>query len=107
MPGRTSSDFVEAVRGASDIVQVISDYVPLKGAGRRLKGLCPFHQEKTPSFSVDPSAQLFYCFGCQTGGDVFKFVQLYDKDWDHHGGNQNLDTPNYARFRTWYAEGTQ
>lgn len=44
-----------------------------------MKGLCPFHQEKTPSFSVDPENQLFYCFGCQTGGDVFKFVMLYDK----------------------------
>lgn len=60
-------------------MQVISDYVPLKRAGARLKGLCPFHQEKTPSFSVDPNAQLFYCFGCQTGGDAFKFIQLYEK----------------------------
>ena len=77
--GPYTPDFVEAVRASSDIVQVISDYVPLKRAGRRLKGLCPFHQEKTPSFSVDPDAQLFYCFGCQTGGDIFKFVQLYDK----------------------------
>jgi DNA primase len=66
------------VRIAAEIVQIVSDYVPLKPAGARLKGLCPFHQEKTPSFSVDPKAQLFYCFGCQTGGDVFKFVQLYE-----------------------------
>lgn len=79
MGGRGSSDFVETVRSAADIVPVISDYVPLKPAGTRLKGLCPFHQEKTPSFSVDPSNQLFYCFGCQTGGDVFKFVMLYEK----------------------------
>jgi DNA primase len=71
--------FIDAVRSAADIVQVISDYVPLKKAGTRMKGLCPFHEEKTPSFSVDPNAQLFYCFGCQTGGDVFKFIQLYDK----------------------------
>jgi DNA primase len=71
--------FIDAVRDAADIVQVISDYVPLKRAGARLKGLCPFHQEKTPSFSVDPNAQLFYCFGCQTGGDAFKFIQLYEK----------------------------
>jgi DNA primase len=70
---------IDAVRDAADIVQVISDYVPLKRAGARLKGLCPFHQEKTPSFSVDPNAQLFYCFGCQTGGDAFKFIQLYEK----------------------------
>jgi len=71
--------FIDAIRNAADIVQVISDYVPLKRAGTRMKGLCPFHEEKTPSFSVDPNAQLFYCFGCQTGGDVFKFIQLYDK----------------------------
>ena len=79
MGGRTSSDFVETVRNAGDIVRVISDYVPLKAAGSRMKGLCPFHEEKTPSFSVDPGAQLFYCFGCQTGGDLFKFVMLYEK----------------------------
>jgi DNA primase len=71
--------FIDAVRNAADIVQVISEYVPLKRAGARMKGLCPFHKEKTPSFSVDPNAQLFYCFGCQTGGDVFKFMQLYEK----------------------------
>jgi DNA primase len=71
--------FIEGVRDAADIVLVISDYVPLKRAGSRLKGLCPFHQEKTPSFSVDPQNQLFYCFGCQTGGDLFKFVMLYEK----------------------------
>jgi DNA primase len=77
--GAFPQHFIDAVRDAADIVQVISDYVPLKRAGARLKGLCPFHQEKTPSFSVDPNAQLFYCFGCQTGGDTFKFIQLYEK----------------------------
>lgn len=74
-----SQDFIETVRGAGDIVQLIGDFVPLKRAGARFKGLCPFHQEKTPSFSVDAEAQLFYCFGCQTGGDLFKFVMLYEK----------------------------
>ena len=73
-----SKDFVETVREAADLVQVVSEYVPLKASGSRLKGLCPFHEEKTPSFGVDPSRQLFYCFGCQAGGDVFKFVQLYE-----------------------------
>ncbi len=72
-------ELVEAVRGAGDIVQLISEYVPLKSAGGRFKGLCPFHTEKTPSFSVDAKSQLFYCFGCQAGGDVFRFVQSYEK----------------------------
>jgi DNA primase len=71
--------FIEAVRDAADIARVVSDYVPLKPAGARLKGLCPFHQEKTPSFHVDPEKGLFHCFGCRAGGDVFKFVMLYDK----------------------------
>jgi DNA primase len=77
--GPYQQDFVESVRSAADIVRLVSDYVPLRQAGRRHKGLCPFHQEKTPSFSVDAERQLFYCFGCQTGGDVFRFVQLYEK----------------------------
>jgi len=75
----TNRDFVDAVRRAGDIVRLVSDYVPLRPSGARLKGLCPFHQEKTPSFSVDPDLQVFYCFGCNTGGDIFKFVMLYEK----------------------------
>lgn len=70
---------METVRQAGDIVRLISDHVPLRARGARLLGLCPFHEEKTPSFSVDPKAQLFYCFGCHTGGDLFKFVQLYER----------------------------
>jgi len=77
--GSFPQNFIEAVRDAADIVQVVSDYVPLRRSGARFKGRCPFHQEKTPSFSVDPDNQLFYCFGCQTGGDLFKFVMLYEK----------------------------
>jgi DNA primase len=72
-------DFVEAVRAAGDIVRLVSDHVVLRPAGSRLKGLCPFHEEKTPSFSVDPGRNLFYCFGCEAGGDIFKFVMLYEK----------------------------
>ena len=78
MGGPTSRDFVERVRDAVDVVRVVSEYVSLKPAGSRLKGLCPFHQEKTPSFTVDPERKLFYCFGCQAGGDLFKFVMLYE-----------------------------
>jgi DNA primase len=76
--GRITREWVDRVRDASDIVRVVSDYVALKPSGTRFKGLCPFHQEKTPSFSVDPESKLFYCFGCQTGGDLFRFVQQYE-----------------------------
>jgi DNA primase len=66
---------IEEIRAAADIVDVAGDYVQLKQSGSRFKGLCPFHSEKTPSFSVDPDQNLYYCFGCQNGGDVFKFIQ--------------------------------
>jgi len=69
---------VDEVRAAADIVRVVSDYVQLRKGGVNLKGLCPFHQEKTPSFSVHPTKQVFYCFGCGVGGDVFKFVMLIE-----------------------------
>lgn len=68
-------DKIEEVRAASDIVDVVSDYVRLKKQGSRFVGLCPFHSEKSPSFSVDPRQNLFYCFGCKKGGDVFSFVR--------------------------------
>jgi DNA primase len=67
------------VREASDIVQVIGEYVELKKAGSRLTGLCPFHAEKTPSFSVNPQGQFFHCFGCGESGDVFSFLMKYDR----------------------------
>jgi DNA primase len=66
---------IEEVRAAADIVDVANDYVQLKRSGSRFMGLCPFHNEDTPSFSIDPDKNLYYCFGCQNGGDVFKFVQ--------------------------------
>jgi len=74
-------DVVEAVRQAVDIVTVIGESVPLKKRGRDYLGVCPFHSEKTPSFSVSPSKQLFYCFGCHAGGNVFTFVQKF-YNWD-------------------------
>lgn len=64
--------FVQAVRDAVDIVAVAEDYTSLSGKGKRAKGLCPLHKEKTPSFSVDPDQNLFYCFGCGRGGDAIK-----------------------------------
>jgi DNA primase len=71
--------FIDEVRSAADIVTVISDSVSLRKAGAKYKGLCPFHGEKTPSFTVDKDKGFFHCFGCGVGGDVFKFVELQDK----------------------------
>jgi DNA primase len=73
------NNFTETVRNSADIVRVVSDYVSLKGAGSAFKGLCPFHSEKTPSFSVHKEKQIFHCFGCGAGGDVFSFVMLAEK----------------------------
>lgn len=67
--------FIETVRTKSDIVALVSDYVSLKKRGNKYWGCCPFHQEKTASFSVTPDKGLFYCFGCSTGGDAISFVQ--------------------------------
>ena len=74
MKGKIKEDDVNAVRERSNLVDVVSEYVALKKKGRLLWGLCPFHQEKTPSFKVDPVAQLYHCFGCDEGGNVFTFV---------------------------------
>lgn len=77
MAGRSTVEILtEQIRQASDILDVVSSYVSLKRAGRGFKGLCPFHNEKTPSFNVTPDKQTFKCFGCGAGGDVFKFIQL-------------------------------
>lgn len=67
--------FVDQVRNAADIVRVVGEYVRLRKAGANYLGLCPFHSEKTPSFSVHEGKQFFHCFGCHASGDVFKFVQ--------------------------------
>jgi DNA primase len=71
---RIPEETIEAIRRAVDIVDVISDYVQLKKQGRNYFGLCPFHGEKTPSFSVSPEKQIFHCFGCGAGGNVFSFL---------------------------------
>jgi DNA primase len=71
--------FVDEVRRVADIVQVISERVSLRRMGHSWKGLCPFHQEKTPSFNVRTDPAIFHCFGCGAGGDVFKFLMLHEK----------------------------
>ena len=71
---RYSSEIIEEVRQANDIVEVIAQYITLKRSGRNYFGICPFHNEKSPSLSVSPDRQIFHCFGCGVGGDVFSFV---------------------------------
>ncbi len=73
-----SDELIEEVRQKSDIVDIIGSRVSLKKNGSRYVGLCPFHNEKTPSFSVTPQKQMFYCFGCHVGGNVFSFLQKYE-----------------------------
>lgn len=77
--GRFPAQFVDDLKAQADIVQVVQDVVPLKKAGSSYKGLCPFHNEKTPSFHVNPDKGFFKCFGCGVGGDVVKFVELHEK----------------------------
>ena len=72
--GRLSDAWLDDLRSRIDIVDIVSDYVPLKQKGRKHWGLCPFHNEKTPSFSVDSEAQMYYCFGCHEGGNAIHFV---------------------------------
>src|SRR5690242_10847594 len=72
---RFTDDSVERVKAAADIVEVISAHTDLRRSGARFTGLCPFHDERSPSFSVDPQAKLYHCFGCGVGGDVIKFVE--------------------------------
>src|SRR5438128_3220647 len=74
-----NDSLISQVRQAADIVEFISQVTSLKQAGKSFKGLCPFHREKSPSFTVDRGKGLFYCFGCGTGGDVFKFLTLTER----------------------------
>lgn len=76
---KISSDKIDEIRSAVNIVHYISQFVNLKKAGANFKGLCPFHTEKTPSFMVSPSKQIFHCFGCGRGGNVFTFIMEYEK----------------------------
>ena len=88
MAGRVSKDVIDQIRGALDIADVIGSYIQVKRTGQSAKALCPFHKEKTPSFHINPARQAFHCFGCGAGGDVFKFVMLYE----------NVDFPTALRM---------
>ncbi|MBI4117695.1 MAG: DNA primase [Parcubacteria group bacterium] len=83
-----SMDSVEEIKSKLDIVSFISEYLELKAAGANHKARCPFHHEKSPSFMVSPSRQIWHCFGCGKGGDVFSFLQLYE----------NIDFPEALKF---------
>lgn len=74
MTGRIPEDTIREIRERSDIVEVVSSYLPLKRSGANHQGLCPFHGEKTPSFNVNATRQIFHCFGCHVGGNVFSFI---------------------------------
>ncbi|HMI52696.1 MAG TPA: DNA primase [Candidatus Saccharimonadales bacterium] len=74
-----AGSFAEKVKQQADIVRVIGEYVRLRKTGQNFSGLCPFHAEKSPSFHVHPVKQIYHCFGCQVGGDVFKFVMEMEK----------------------------
>src|SRR5262249_45034397 len=93
-----ADEIITEIRSRADIVAVIGQHVQLKKAGRNWKGLCPFHGEKTPSFSVSPDKGFFHCFGCQKHGDVFTFVmELEGKSFieaaEHLGGRFGVEIP--------------
>ncbi|HEY5716944.1 MAG TPA: DNA primase, partial [Motiliproteus sp.] len=79
MAGRIPQDFIDDLLNRTDIVDIVEERVQLKRAGRNYSGLCPFHKEKTPSFSVDPDKQFYYCFGCGAGGNALGFVMEYER----------------------------
>ncbi|MDQ4130962.1 MAG: CHC2 zinc finger domain-containing protein, partial [Actinomycetota bacterium] len=75
MAGRILQEDIEQLKRSSDLADVVSAHTRLRRAGSRLKGLCPFHQERTPSFTVDPAKGVYHCFGCGEGGDVYSFLR--------------------------------
>ena len=85
---RIPREVVEAIKDRCDIVDLIGSYVTLRRAGSNYTGPCPFHSERTPSFTVFPDSQSFFCFGCEAGGDAFTFIMR----------SENLDYPNAIEF---------
>lgn len=96
---RYSDELIDEIRNKNDIVDVISQYVTLKRSGRNFFGLCPFHKEKSPSFSVSPDKQIFHCFGCGVGGNVFHFLQKIEnisflEALEQLANNAGIDLPS-------------
>lgn len=79
MSGRIPDDFIDAVLARADIAEIIGARVPLRRAGRELAGRCPFHEEKTPSFTVSPQKQFYHCFGCGAHGTAIGFLMALDR----------------------------
>jgi DNA primase len=100
-----NSQTIDSIRQAVDIVQIISEVVPLKKSGTNYFGVCPFHNEKTPSLSVSSTKQLFHCFGCKVGGDVFKFLQLFHR-WDFPQVLEDLSRRSGIRLETYNVDPT-
>lgn len=97
---------IESIKTAVDIVQIIGEVVTLQKKGGNYFGVCPFHSEKTPSFSVSPQKQIFHCFGCKAGGDVFKFYQLYHRTdfpqaLEELGKRAGIEVKTKNRDSTW------
>lgn len=89
-------DIVEEVRTKNDIVDIVSGYVKLQKKGSNYFGLCPFHNEKSPSFSVSPSKQMYYCFGCGAGGNAITFLMEYE-NYSFPGGASGAGGPGGCR----------
>lgn len=101
---RIPDDLIDSIRSQADIVDVVSDYVTLRRSGRNYLGLCPFHDEKTASFSVNPERQIFHCFGCGKGGNVFTFLMEHEnvsfvEAVRHIAGRLNITIPDTYRER--------
>ena len=100
-----SEEIIVRIREASDIVEIVSEYMVLKKAGKNFKGLCPFHSEKTPSFIVSPQKQIYHCFGCGAGGDVFSFLTKIDNIsfidvLEKLSKKANIDIPHNLSFQS-------
>ena len=99
MAGRYPQEWLEELRQRADIVSVIGSYVQLKKNGHRYVGLCPFHNEKSPSFYVDGQKQVYHCFGCKAGGSVIQFVMDIER-LTCRNCKMTLPTKNAVRSRS-------